>query len=106
MKPARCRRTIVGETHVFNLTAPGLSHFVEQKSVHRSANTKRKHASVLMFLNLGDDLHIVAYVTVSHEANDAHMALIVRRFKRRFDGSHHFSTAAASAIAEKSLSLA
>ena len=55
------------------LAASGLGHFVEQEPVYRFADTERKHARVLMLLNFGNDLHVVSDVTISHEANDAHV---------------------------------
>src|SRR5215213_3069261 len=59
-----------------------------------------------MLLHFRDDVHIVSNVTVSHEANDANVSLIVRWRERGFDRRHHLSAAIARARAEKCLRLA
>src|SRR5215213_245015 len=59
-----------------------------------------------MLLHFRDDLHIVADVTVSHEANDANVSLIVRWRERGLDRRHHLSATIPRARAEKCLRLA
>ena len=58
-----------------------------------------------MLLDFADNLHVVADVTVSHEANHTHMILSVGRIHGRFDGFHHLCATAALTSFEKRLRL-
>src|SRR5689334_12708775 len=58
-----------------------------------------------MFLHFRDDLHVVADVTVRHEANDANVRLIVGWIKGSLDGLHHLGATIAIAPTQKCLRL-
>src|SRR4030095_15419738 len=58
-----------------------------------------------MLLDFRNDLHIVANITISHEANDADMILRGRWIKRCFDGFHHLSSTITGTLSEKFLRL-
>src|SRR5262249_16616234 len=75
VEPSRGRRSVIGERHVLDFAAALFGHLVEQKPVDRAADSKRKDARLRMTLHFGDDLHVVAYVPVSHEANDPDVIL-------------------------------
>src|SRR5262245_2254164 len=105
MKSLRRGGAVVVERYIFDLTAPVLGHLVEQEPIHRTADAEREHASVRVLLNFRDDLHIVADVTVGHEAHYANMILRVRRIKRSANRLHHLGTAFTAAVCEECLSL-
>src|SRR3954452_17737235 len=105
MKASRRGGSIVIKANVLDLAASRFSHLVEQKAIDRAADAKREHARVRMLLHFRDDLHVVADVTVSHEANDAHVRLIVRWLKCSLDGLHHLGAAIPRTGTEKRLRL-
>ena len=101
-----CRgRAIVIQADVFDFASPVLRHVVKQEAIYAAANPKGKHPRVRMFLHFTDDFHVIANVTIGHEANDTHVSLRVRGVHRSFDGFHHLSAAAALAGFEKRLGL-
>src|SRR4029453_12595526 len=102
MKSSGGRGPIISERDVLNFTSTSLSHLVQEKPVHRTANTKCKNTCVLMFLNLAYYFHIVADVSVGHKANYPDVILLVGRFQRYLDCSHHFGAAASPATVQKS----
>src|SRR5215510_10676379 len=105
MKTSRRRGAVVIQRDILHFSTSGFGHLVEQKTIHGSADAECKHTRVRMLLDLGDDLHLVADVTVSHEANDTNVRLIVRWLKRRFDRFHHLGATRAVTRTEKRLGL-
>src|SRR5688500_19450754 len=89
MKTFRGRGAVVVQANIFDFAASGSGHVFEQEAIHGTADTESEDACVLVLLHLSDDLHIVADETVSHETDDAHVRLILRRFERGFDRAHH-----------------
>src|SRR5262249_29245548 len=63
-------------------------------------------AGIGMLLNFGDDLHVIADITISEEADNAQVILRVARGKSSADGLHHLGSAGAAAAREKHLCLA
>src|SRR5690349_16346627 len=59
-----------------------------------------------MLLHFRNDLHVVPNITVSHEANDAHVILVVGRLERRLNRRHHLGAASAGTRLQKRLRLA
>ena len=101
-----CRsRAIVIQANVFDFAASVLRHVVEQEAIYAVANPKGKHPRVRMFLHFTDDFHVIANVTIGHEANDTHMVLRVGWIHRSLDGFHHLRATAALAGFEERLGL-
>jgi len=54
-----------------NLAATCARHVLQQETVHSGANAEAEDPRLRMLLHLGDNLHIIPDITVSHEADDA-----------------------------------
>ena len=105
MKSTGGSRAIVIQANVFDFAASVLRHVVEQETIHAVANPKGEHPRVWMLLHFADDFQIVADITISHEAHDAHVSLCVRGVHRSLDGFHHLSATTALAGFEERLGL-
>src|SRR6185295_1050384 len=103
MEATRGGRAIIVESDVFNFTATLFRHLVEQEPVYRTANAETKHVLVWMFLNFGDYLHVVAYIAVSHETDDAHVVLRIGGIECSLDGCHHFCSTGSGCVRKKLL---
>src|SRR5215813_14951311 len=106
MKSPRRRGAVIGQSNIFDFAATVSSHVVQQESIDAAADTECKYSSIRVLLNFADDFHVVADVTISHEAHDANMALRIGWIHRRFDSFHHFGATATLARIEKRLRLA
>ncbi len=95
VKAARRGGSVVGERHELRFAAAFGRDLLQQKPVHRVADAEREHACVRVLAHLADDLHIVSDLAVGHEADHAHVVLMVRRLERRPDRRHHLGATAA-----------
>src|SRR5262249_16767674 len=96
-------RSVIFQRHILDFAPAVLGHFVQQETVRRRADAQRKAARAWMFLHLGDDLHVIADLSVSHKADDPDVILFVRRGERRANGLHHLGPARSLTRREKTL---
>ena len=73
MEPLRSRFRIAIFRNVFDFATAVLGNLVEQKPVRCHAEAHREYARVRMFLDLGDDFHVITYLAIGHEASDAYV---------------------------------